>query len=331
MRRRAAHTTAAVVTVLLLTAATGGVPAGRFPAAPTSVAACVVPPATPTASGDLAAVADRHEPTRLRYPTTAGPVLRDLAAQMTTAPCDHVHGRFNHVWFRQWGFSGRVQEILRWFDQDGSGAALATRYPPERTAVNRQWWRPGQHLYDTFGWPVPRIDTYRDADLLRHAMNITSQSADNDPAEAVLGLIDLASWHSPYETGRHTALTILADLPHLTAYPAVADRAGRVGVGVAAVDTDGYRYLLILHPATGEALAYEISHLRAGAWQVVTYALFLAHTRTDNRWWEPTTDDERQRWDPTHPPPAEMVPQRRRSWIEYPPPLCVPSSEGETP
>ncbi|MFI7650648.1 hypothetical protein ACIBTZ_31920 [Micromonospora sp. NPDC049460] len=108
------------------------------------------------------------------------------------------------------------------------------------------------------------------------------------------------------------ALAVLTDLPGLLDYPRTADRAGRSGFGLAAASRDGRaRWLLILHPDTGEVPAHEAARRTGVGWLVVNYVLYLIHSHAPRRCWEPSYLPERAQ------PPPRLYPHLKRRWIVH--------------
>ncbi|MFJ6199619.1 hypothetical protein [Micromonospora sp. NPDC092111] len=288
---------------------------------PSTAGSCATP--TPTSTASLAAVAARaSSATVLAYPRAARPVLRDLASRLTPHACDLVGGRFDLVHHLRWhrepaGGGMEVRDIIRWYDQDGHGAALTTQYPPAVVDVVRDYWTP----FDPFD---PRLaGTFTDATFLHAYLQARNTSTRLRQAEAVLsGLAVLSTWHSPRRPGRTLAVTALADTPGMTAYPHTTDRAGRAGIGIAATTADGlHRHLLILDAATGDVLAYEQATLTPSGWQVDDYLLPLTHTHTTHRWWQPPTTDD----GPASPSPAQWMPRPRSRSIGHTDQPCTPA------
>ncbi|WP_139131521.1 hypothetical protein [Micromonospora halophytica] len=105
---------------------------------------------------------------------------------------------------------------------------------------------------------------------------------------------------------------MLADVNGLSYYPRVVDRADRRGIGVAATGAEGTsRDLLILHPHTGEVLAYEAAHATGSGWQVATYVLFLGHGHAARRWWEPPSPAR-----PVPPLQRRLYPRPQQHWLQ---------------
>lgn len=271
---------------------------------------CGVP--TPTPAGDLAVTARTPTPTSLRSGRPARPVLLDLALQVTPAACDHSGGWYDVVHHRAWhlgdGGQQTTRDVVRWYADDDSGVELITRYPEPRAGVTRDFWPPGW-LHDKY-----LFHAYRSTDWLRTQARV--QTTQTDEATVLLaGLAVLATWYSPRPPQRALAARVLADTAGLTTHPGTIDRAGRSGIGVAAISHDGHeRHLLTLHPATGEVLAYERAGLTPTGWRTNTYLLLLTHSHAPHRWWEPPPD--------TPPPPPQqqrMMPRHCDVWLTPPP------------
>ncbi|MEU7926364.1 hypothetical protein [Micromonospora sp. NPDC049107] len=300
-RRRPAVRIAAALCVLGLLAAAALVPgwAATHTPAPqssrwqvTSPARTGTPPCgipAPLTAAELRALAARTAatpPTALPAPRPADHVLPQVAAE---AHCD-VPGRFSFVLIRQWAADTRIEagratstvvvfEERHWRADNGSGRAVSLRHPPGPRPTTDETYEPGT-LDGTIG-PVAVDST-----------GLTAQISSISPpflgAPAVLHAIaGLTSWRTPNRDARTAILTLLSHTNGLTYHPAVQDRAGRTGAGVSATSDDGTtRGLLILHPSTGEVLAYERAHFtpsqrghpRTG--DVEDYLLFTLHTRT---------------------------------------------------
>lgn len=302
-RRRPAVRITAALSVLNLLAAAALAPActaTRTPAANgthrqitpptrTNNAPCSIPaPLTAAEMRALAARTTATPPTALTAPQPAADVLHQVAAE---ASCD-VPGRFSFVQTQQWAADTRIDggratstivlfEHRHWCADNGSGRAISLRHPPGTQPATDETYPPGT-LDGTIG-PIA-------TDPARLSKQITSITPPFLGAPAVLHAIaGLTSWRTPSRDARTAILTLLGHTNGLTYHPAVRDRAGRTGVGVSATGDDGTtRDLLILHPSTGEVLAYERAHFtqserghtRTG--DVEDYLLFSVHTRTSN-------------------------------------------------
>ncbi|MEU7757666.1 hypothetical protein [Micromonospora aurantiaca (nom. illeg.)] len=307
---------------LALLAATA-VPAATMPApipAQSNAAHC------PTSVAPQPRLAATHhttgQGTQVAYPQPVRAPLRALAARLRASACDTAAGRYDLVYYRQWNNSARsgaaVREVVRWRGDDRSGGQLATQYPTGVVPVTHDWWLPGG-LYH-----VGLIDPFTRTDVLREDLGI-SESSPVDLTEVLASLAYLSTWYSPRRDGRAAALNVLADLSPLTYYPRVADRSGRPGIGVAAT-SGGRRVLLVLHPDTGEVLAYESARLGPFGWRVQTYLLYLVHSHATRRWWEPTARPR-----PATPSPP-LYPRPQQHWLLTTPPPChTTTTQGVTP
>lgn len=300
-RRRPAVRIAAALCVLGLLAAAALAPgwaATHTPAsessrwqvtspARTSTAPCEIP--APLTAAELRALAARTAatpPTALPAPRPAAHVLPEVAAE---ARCD-VPGRFSFVQLQQWAADTRIDgqratstvvvfQHRYWRADNGSGRAISLRHPPGPQPTTNQTYPPGT-LDGSIG-PVA-------ADPAGLTTQITSITPPFLGAPAVLDAIaSLTTWRTPGRDARTAILTLLTGTERLTYHPQVRDRAGRTGVGVSATrENDTVRSLLILHPTTGEVLAYERAHFRPSKGKqprpgrVEDYLLFSAHTRT---------------------------------------------------
>ncbi|RNH99710.1 hypothetical protein EEZ25_22295 [Micromonospora aurantiaca] len=134
------------------------------------------------------------------------------------------------------------------------------------------------------------------------------------PPTLVEILARLAVWHSPDRSQRHLAARVLADTAGLTAHPATTDRAGRVGVGIAAFSERCRSWhLLILDARSGQVLAYETATLTTAGWRAQAYLLLLTRTHADCRWWEPPTAHES-----VAARPACLEPRLEAAWLIHP-------------
>ncbi|MEU1964836.1 hypothetical protein ABZ541_00130 [Micromonospora sediminicola] len=213
-------------------------------------------------------------------------MLPQVAAE---ARCD-VPGQFSFVQIQQWAADTRIEagratstvvvfQHRHWRADNGSGRAVSLRHPPGPQPTTDETYQPGT-LDGTIG-PIA-------ADPAGLTAQITSISPPFLGAPAILHAIaGLTSWRAPDRDARTAILTLLSHTSGLTYHPVVRDRAGRTGAGVSATGDDGTtRGLLILHPSTGEVLAYERAHftpLRRGhtrTGEVEDYLLFSIHTRT---------------------------------------------------
>ncbi|MCX4387336.1 hypothetical protein OG777_10370 [Micromonospora peucetia] len=310
-----------IAAAALLIAAT--VPAVAYPARlyAADVQSCPSssdPRPRPAALSDTA----RHaSATRMSHPRPARTALRELATRRLASPCDTAPGRFDLIHFQQWNnpplHGTAVREVVRWRADDRSGAQLATSHPAGVVPVNRDWWRPGDLA------SVSPVNPFISSEMIRAETGVTRSPA-SDPNATVQAVARLATWYSPRRDARTATLGVLADLTGLTFYPRVVDRAGRVGVGVAAVASDGRRDLLILHPDTADVLAYENARPTVSGLRVSTYVLYLTHSHASRRWWEPpepTAGDAA--------PPRPQHPQPQRHWLLTPAPPChVPTTRG---
>ncbi|MFI6132734.1 hypothetical protein [Micromonospora sp. NPDC051141] len=250
---------------------------------------------------------------RLRPGGPARLVLLDLAGRITAEACDTTPGRYAVVRHHLWRYdSGGVEEsdVVRWYAADESGAELAVRHP--RQQVAHDWWEPA---FDRAGHVA---HSYISGELLISAAQFDGQWQVEPPA-LVDELAQLAMWHSPDRLQRQLAARVLADTAGLTAHPATTDRAGRVGVGIAAFSEHGRtRHLLILDAHTGQVLAYEAATLTASGWRAQVYLLLLNRTHAPSRWWEPPTAGQ-----PVAAPPPYLRPRRKTHWVTHPQTVCI--------
>ncbi|MDG4803699.1 hypothetical protein [Micromonospora sp. WMMD980] len=241
---------------------------------------------------------------RLRPGGPARTVLLNLAGRIAAEACDATTGKFAVVRHHLWRYdAGGVQEsdVVRWYAADESGAELAVRHPRQQVAPD--WWGPG-------GSRAPRLaDSYASGESLISGAQFDGWRV--DPPALVDVLARLAMWHSPGRAQRQLAAQVLADAAGLTAHPATTDRAGRVGVGIAAFSERGRtRHLLILDAHSGQVLAYEAATLTASGWRSQVYLLLLTRTHAPRRWWEPPTGRE-----PVAALSAYLEPHRSAAWF----------------
>ncbi|MEU9505294.1 hypothetical protein AB0D32_03295 [Micromonospora sp. NPDC048170] len=315
--------TTATMAALAVLAATA-VPAATAPAPPHAQPDAAHCPASASPQPHPAAARGTtgHQSTPVSYPQPARAPLRALAAHLRVSPCDTAAGPYDLVHYRQWNNPTRhgaaVREVARWRGDDRSGGQLATQHPASVVPVTHDWWRPGDLHH------VGPIAPFTRTDVLRQDLGI-NELPPADPTEALENLAYLSTWYSPRRDGRAAALTVLADLSTLTYYPRVVDRSGRPGIAVAAT-SGGRRALLVLHPNTGEVLAYESAHMGPFGWRVQTYLLYLAHSHATRRWWEPTTRPR------PAPPPRPLHPQPQQHWLLTTPLPChTTMTQGANP
>ncbi|MET8312259.1 hypothetical protein [Micromonospora sp. NPDC005173] len=218
--------------------------------------------------------------TMLRPGQPARPILLHLARQTAADPCDSAVGRFNLVHHRAWYDNEGEQttrDIVRWYADDDSGAALMTQHPNFGVAVTHDFWPPGWlHNRNLF-------HTYRSTDWLR-AQSSLQDAQINRTIGLVAGLAALATWHSPGPPQRALAAQALADTTGMTTHPSTLGHVGRTGIAVAATSDIGRERLLILHASTGGVLAYERAILTPTGWRTRVYLLLLTHTHAPHRY-----------------------------------------------
>lgn len=263
-----------------------------------------------------------HQATQVAYPQPARAPLLALAARLRASACDTVAGRYDLVHYRQWNnparFGAAVREVVHWRGDDRSGGQLATQHPTGVVPVTHDWWQPGD-LYS-----VGLIDPFTRTDVLREDLRINEPSP-ADSTEVLANLAYLSTWYSPRRDGRAATLDLLAGLSPLTYYPRVVDRSGRPGIAVAATSGDR-RALLVLHPDTGEVLAYESAHLGPFGWRAQTYLVYLAHSHATRRWWEPAARPRPAT------PSLPLYPRLQQHWLLTTPlPCLTTTTQGVTP
>ncbi|RKN50457.1 hypothetical protein [Micromonospora endolithica] len=277
---------------------------------------CAVPNPAPAAK--LATTVTASAATIVAYPRPAPPVLHDLAHRIAPDACDTTNGRFDVVRLRAWyRHDGRrtTRDIVRWYADNNSGAALTSEYPDPWPGVMHDFWPPG--------WLADRnlSKAFTSGDFFRYSVHSNSSNRDGD-GRLITGIAELVTWHNPAPSGRSLTVSELAHTPGLIAYPRTVDRAGRTGIAVATTNGDGTeRYLLILHPTTGHVLAYEHATRTPSDWQPSAYVLLLNRTHADRRWWEPATDEDTTS---PMPPSNAMMPRRQGRLIVHPDQPCTP-------
>ncbi|MEU1860601.1 hypothetical protein [Micromonospora aurantiaca (nom. illeg.)] len=249
---------------------------------------------------------------RVRPGGPARPVLLALAGRLAAEACDATTGRYavtrHHLW-RHDTSGVEDSDVVRWYAADDSGAELAVRHPRPQVALD--WWSPA-------GARAPRLThAYASSEVLVSRAQLNGRRV--DPPALVELLAELAMWHSPDRSQRHLAAQVLADTAGLTAYPATTDRAGRVGVGIAAFSERGRtRHLLILDARSGQVLAYEAATHTASGWRAQVYLLLLTRTHAAHRWWEPPTAGE-----PVAASPPYLEPRHPAVWVIHSDQPCI--------
>jgi hypothetical protein len=308
-RRRWASVTAAALTGVVVLGVAGGIaitrPSTTSTAAPATSAAAssaVSNPSTecPTATGDRtpAAPAPTRPPTgptvvQFSHGTEpARPHLRALIEQVSAAPDDPpACGRYAYLHVRQWAADttigpdglGTTQTIefdyRRWRADDGSGRVSTMRDEPAADPATTTEDFPAGGLPGALSAPVNT-----DPGLLSSQMDAVQPWENGDQA-GIRATAEIYGWHTPNRDQRATILAVLRDSELIWRGNAV-DRVGRAGVAVSFDSDNGVsRDLLILDPATGEPLAYELVTLRnpgklTGPFPAVQdYQLFLDHHR----------------------------------------------------
>ena len=265
-------------------------------------------PLAPAELLDLARRTGSTAPVSLPASTPAAPALSLLSGAIVATSWDRdVAGSvYDFVQLHQWAADTTIQDgratssiVLfqeqRWRATDGSGRVASSRYPgtgqppsgPDSSDVR---YRPGElraviPATDPANTAEPPPPIATEPAELAEQFN-THQPRLMGPQSVLRAYADLAGWHTTTVQIRRAILTVLATTDGLRYHPSVIDRAGRTGVGVS-VDSDhgDTRDLLILHPATGQILAYEHAVLgnrtqRTAAPRVENYILYLAHTTT---------------------------------------------------
>lgn len=258
----------------------------------------------------------RTRATRLSAPQPVGPWLRQLGAQLSGASCDRAPGKFALIHYIRWVGASRgkpqFEDVTRWRADDASGAEVTVQHSPVPAQVRHRYWRSGDLIESGVGDPFAHTDY-----LWWEIAPARPGAAQSD--KVIQRLADLATWYSPRTDGRRAALAVISDTNGLTYYARVTDRVGRRGVGITATSAPGgTRHLLILQPTTGEFLAYEVAQRTGSAWRTAAYVLFLSHSHSEHRYWEPAR--------PSHvaPPLRQyLYPRMKRRWIDQSPQPCV--------
>lgn len=216
-----------------------------------------------TATGDTAT--SSRAPGTTDVPTTpAGPTLKRLAAQLTDGPADTTSGAFSYVAVRVWSRLGsmpadgslppvRILRIQRW--TSGQGIArwvetdVTTGCEPGATS------HADGKAVDVLDVPPPQR-----LEALRRLLYSGRAAGDRQrPVDLLWGYAALAERQAVTRPVRVLALQLVAEVPGTTLREDVRDRAGRPGLEVAALETDGQgmtiRYTLVLDPVTGVLLA----------------------------------------------------------------------------
>ncbi|WP_435209102.1 hypothetical protein [Micromonospora sp. bgisy143] len=275
----------------------------------------------PTLNHDLAGTAHTPTATNLRPGQPARPILLHLARHIAADPCDSAAGRFNLVHHRAWYDNEGDQttlDVVRWYADDDSGAALMTQHPSLGVAVTHDFWPPG--------WLRDKnlSRAFRSTDWLRAKSKLQNAQV-NRTTQLVAGLASLATWHSPGLPQRALAAQALADTTGITAHPNTLDQAGRTGIALSATSDNGrQRHLLILNPSTGAVMAYERAILTPAGWRTRVYLLVLTRTHAPHRYWEPPATSTR----PAASLDQREMPRRSGVWLvpaEHP---CTPEHES---
>jgi hypothetical protein len=254
----------------------------------------------PTATGDPVPAAPAPTrpptgPTAVQFPDGTEPARPHLRALI-----EHVNagsdeppacGRYAYLHVRQWAADttigpdglGTTQTIefdyRRWRADDGSGRVITMRDEPtaDPAATTEDFGAGG--LPGALSAPVNT-----DPGLLSSQIDHIQPWENGDQA-GIRGTADIYGWHTLDRDQRATILAVLRDSELIWRGNAV-DRVGRAGVAVSFDSDNGVsRDLLILDPATGEPLAYELVALRnpgklTGPFPAVQdYRLFLDHHR----------------------------------------------------
>ncbi|GLH99876.1 hypothetical protein [Phytohabitans aurantiacus] len=308
-RSRAVIATAAAATLALVFGVAGGIAVGRTsgPAALTdaaaaSLAATVYPTGCSTAEVDVtpgapAPIEQPIGPTVVQFPHDAEPArphLQNLHSLVTASPPDRPGcGRYVFVRLRQWAADTTVGpdgigttttmrfEHYRWRADDRSGRVVTHRQAvPEPTITSED--------FTTGELPgAIRAPLSTDPAALAGQINDVQPWRMGDQA-GIRATADIYGWHEPDRDQRAAILAVLYER-NLRWRGDAVDRAGRPGVAVSVDSSNGAtRDLLILDPATGRPLAYELVFLRnpgsmRGPFPAVQdYVLYLHHNRQPN-------------------------------------------------
>jgi hypothetical protein len=285
-RRRWASVTAAALTGVVVLGVAGAIAitrssttnaaapatsAAASPAVSNSSAEC------PTATGDPTPVAPAPTrqptgPTVVQFPHSTEPARRHLQAlieHVSAAPNDSTAcGRYAYLHVRQWAADttigpdglGTTQTIefdyRRWRAEDGSGRVITMRDEPAADPATTTEDFPAGGLPGPLSAPVNT-----DPGLLASQINDIQPWANGDQA-GIRATAEIYGWHTPNRDQRATILAVLRDSELIWRGNAI-DRVGRPGVAVSFDSDNGVsRNLLILDPATGEPLAFELVTLR---------------------------------------------------------------------
>lgn len=285
-----------------------GQPAGPSTSASTGAdSLCHPPPPLPPAElADLAARTGNTPPVSLPDSTPAAPALSLLAGAIVARACDgNVGGStYDFVQLQQWAADSSVQggratssivlfQEQRWRAVNGSGRVVSTRHPGTGQPSSGSDSSDVRYQAGELLAVIPATDPAKRDEIpppiatdpaeLAEQFD-TAQPRRMGPQSVLRAYADLAGWHTTTLQQRRAILTVLATTDGLRHHPTVTDRAGRTGVGVSVDSNQGdTRDLLILHPATGQLLAYEHAILgnrtqRITAPRVENYVLYLAHT-----------------------------------------------------
>lgn len=261
-----------------------------MPVASDQARTCQTP--APMAVTQLAALAAAPAvpPVPLGTPVPARTALRGITGRIAAAPCDTRQGRYAHTQVLQWvtntvsaggttALSVQVWQYQRWRAPDNSGRVIAVTQPAQDQTRTDDSYPPGQ-------LPTRATNLDSSAELLAGQLN-DIQPLHAGPQSVLRAWDEVNAGDSPHRAQRAAALTIVARTDGITAHGLVRDRAGRTGIALAATSDNGAtRDLLILDPHTAELLAYEMTalrdpgHLGITTPTVLTYDLFLTHTRT---------------------------------------------------
>jgi hypothetical protein len=285
-RRRWASITAAAVTVVVVLGVAGSITIIRSStmstAAPATSGTASPPVSTsafqcPTATGDPTPVGPAPTrqptgPTVVQFPHGAEPArprLRALIEHVSAVPDDpSACGRYAYLHVRQWagdttigpdglGATSTIEfDHRRWRAEDGSGRVITMRDEPAADPATTTEDFPAGELPGPLSAPVNT-----DPGLLASQINDIHPWESGDQA-GIRAAAEIYGWHIPSSDQRTTILAVLRDSELIWRGNAV-DRVGRAGVAVSFDSDNGVsRDVLILDPATGEPLAYELVTLR---------------------------------------------------------------------
>lgn len=201
--------------------------------------------------------------TRASVPAaSANDELEELADRLQPAPGDVSHGSFSYVTTRSWpdlptngpwAYQRRILVEQSWRGPGGSGRLLTWNETAGCTPEEpEQRW--------TAGMPTTMLGVDQpssDPETLRHQLLRDPSAQARDLIAVIFALA--REQHLPQPV-RAASLRLLATIPNLSLHYDVTDRAGRAGIAITHIRpdlaSDGLKATLIVHPATGQILAW---------------------------------------------------------------------------